>query len=291
MDRWPNFFLVGAPKCATTSLNYILNTVPEIYMSPNKEPNYFSETTVPINHSLKPIRDKQKYLDLFNGVKNEKIVGEASTHYLADPEAPKLIHEVAPNAQILISIRDPVERIFSGYLMGRKLGNLKQSFWEELQKEINHKADPAKARLRSEDGFYSEYINKFWKIFGHKKVKIVIYEEFSKDPKGVVEEILKFLNINHTFSNFENEKHNKFGVSRGPIARYIRRSNTAHKLAEITLPSSVRKYIRENILEIKQPEKPKIIQSDKEFLINYYKTDVKKVEDMLRKKMPWRNFA
>ncbi len=38
----PNFFLVGAPKCGTTSLFHYLGQHPEIYISPTKEPNYFA---------------------------------------------------------------------------------------------------------------------------------------------------------------------------------------------------------------------------------------------------------
>ncbi len=289
METWPNFFIVGAPKSATTSLYFYLKDIHQIYMSEVKEPNYFSNATVPDNHTIKPIRNKKKYLDLFKNANNNKILGEASTQYLADPEAPKLIHEVAPDAKILISIRDPVERIFSGYLMGRRLGTAKLSFWEELQKEISGKADPAKTRLRSNVGFYSGHIKRYLDIFGTKQVKIIIFEEFTKDPKRYVEEVLNFLGINHTFSNFINEKRNPFAVSRGPISRNIRRSKIIHKVGERIFTASTRKYVRENILEKKQP-KPKMEQSDKDFLINFYKEDVKKLEDLLGKKMPWRNF-
>jgi len=40
--RLPNFFLVGAPKAGTTSLYHYLDQHPEIYMSPIKEPCFFS---------------------------------------------------------------------------------------------------------------------------------------------------------------------------------------------------------------------------------------------------------
>jgi hypothetical protein len=38
----PNFFIAGAPKSGTTSLYHYLGQHPEIYMSPIKEPNYFA---------------------------------------------------------------------------------------------------------------------------------------------------------------------------------------------------------------------------------------------------------
>jgi len=42
MERWPNFFIVGAPKAGTTSLYEYLKDIPGIYMSPVKEPKFFS---------------------------------------------------------------------------------------------------------------------------------------------------------------------------------------------------------------------------------------------------------
>jgi len=72
MERWPNFFIVGAPKAGTTSLHHLMKPIPEIYMSPVKEPNYFSSSTISNDHPIAPIRNKKKHLDLFKKIKQEK---------------------------------------------------------------------------------------------------------------------------------------------------------------------------------------------------------------------------
>ena len=141
MDRWPNFFIVGADKAGTSSLYSYFKEIPEIFMSPIKEPNYFSVKTMPQNGLLNTIRDKKKYLALFKNVKNEKILGEASPSYLADPEAANLIHQVSPRSKILISLRDPAERIFSHYLMLKRLQIIKSSLYSEIQVELNKEED------------------------------------------------------------------------------------------------------------------------------------------------------
>jgi len=41
-DKLPNFFIVGAAKSGTTSLYHHLCQHPYIFMSPVKEPGYFS---------------------------------------------------------------------------------------------------------------------------------------------------------------------------------------------------------------------------------------------------------
>ena len=132
-EKWPNLFIVGAPKAGTSSLYEYLKKIPGIYMSPIKEPHYFDIQTIPTNHKLNPIRDKKKYLSLFKKVKDEKIVGEASPGYLSDPQAPKLIHQVSPNARIIISLRNPVQRAFSEYLMYVNYGKLTTTFHDQLQ--------------------------------------------------------------------------------------------------------------------------------------------------------------
>jgi len=113
MDRWPNFFIVGTGKAGTTSLYEYLKQVPGIFMSPEKEPNYFSHVAI---HKDDPhrfmIRDKKKYLELFKNVKNEKIIGEATPTYFRDPNAAYLIHKVSPNAKILITLRNPIDNNF-----------------------------------------------------------------------------------------------------------------------------------------------------------------------------------
>ena len=63
MEHWPNFFIVGAMKCGTTSLYEYLKIVPEIYMSEIKEPHYFSKN---VNYDSiflgeYPIREKEEY--------------------------------------------------------------------------------------------------------------------------------------------------------------------------------------------------------------------------------------
>ena len=102
MERWPNFFIVGAPRCGTTSLYEYLNHTPGIFMSKVKEPNYFSVSVTPKIKLSQLIQDKKQYLSLFKDVKDEIAIGEASVPYLWDPKAPLLIHEAIPDARIIM---------------------------------------------------------------------------------------------------------------------------------------------------------------------------------------------
>ncbi|MEP0825293.1 MAG: sulfotransferase, partial [Nitrososphaera sp.] len=111
-EIWPNFFIVGAQKCGTTSMYYYLKDVPGVFMCPVKEPNHFAPN-VRETVAIDVIRDKREYLDLFRKADGNIAIGEASVFYLWDPDAPRLIRQTVPNAKIIIMLRDPIERAFS----------------------------------------------------------------------------------------------------------------------------------------------------------------------------------
>jgi len=210
LEHWPNLFIVGAPRAGTTSLYKYLENISEVYMAPIKEPNYFVSEKFPENHPVKTIKNKKKYLKLFEQVNHEKIIGEASTLYLSDPETPKFIHKTIPHAKIIIILRDPIERAFSSYLMLKQVGWVKSStFNEEIKKVLSSSMDLSKPYLRLKVGCYSKKVSNYLEEFDNKQIKILIFEEFVKDTKKVFGDVLKFLNLNNSLINFDGKVHNK----------------------------------------------------------------------------------
>jgi len=289
LEHWPNLFIVGAPKAGTTSLYHYLNQVPEIYMSPVKEPNYFSAKTVGDKHQLRPIRDKKKYLHLFEKDKNSKYIGEASTSYLSDPEAPELIHNISPDAKILISLRDPVERAYSHYLMIKENRRTNLNFCDQLNKEFAKNPDINMSHLHLQVGFYSKWVKVYLETFGKNQVKILIFEEFISKPKDTIDKILKFLHLKYTLNDFTPEVHNPYGEIKGPLARKIRSSTIAHTLSNKLLSKSNREFLKEKLIFSKKP-KPSIDEESRTKLIKYYYEDVKKLRIILKRELPWKNF-
>ena len=85
-EIWPNFFIVGAPRAGTTTLYKYLRHTPGVYMPSLKEPKYFAPSLGARYHA-EPIlrfdrqprtRSQADYLNLFQGVKDEAAIGEAS---------------------------------------------------------------------------------------------------------------------------------------------------------------------------------------------------------------------
>lgn len=107
--RKPNFFVIGAPKCGTTSVASWLSEHPQIYMSPYKEPHHFNTDQ---NWVWTP--ERSKYEALFDAAKGEhSAVGEASAWYLYSRVAVCGIENYQPLARYIVCLRNPIEMAYS----------------------------------------------------------------------------------------------------------------------------------------------------------------------------------
>jgi len=285
LEKLPNFFIIGAPRAGTTTLYEYLKKIPKVYMSLVKEPQYFSPNCSRTD-GLPRIVARDEYLRLFTDVQNEKAVGEASTSYLWDPKSAELICQDIPDAKIICILRDPIQRAFSHYRIHLRSNFEKQTFHEAIMK-INKHFDPQITNRYLHAGLYSEQIQRYLNFFGKNQVKTVIFEEFIKNPKEVVEDILKFLDIDIKLNSFESEIHNTFNLPRGHTRAVLLNSKYIKKISSF-LPKSFRKSLKDNFLLTEK--NPEISKEDEQFLKNYYKDDVKKLEKILNRKLPWKNF-
>ncbi len=120
----PNFFLIGASKAGTTSLAQALGEHPSIFVTDPKEPNFFNRFDDSGEIDSESLRH---YLQLYKAVGSESAIGEASVSYLPSKKAAQHIYTFNPKSKILISLRNPVQRIRSLYEMYVRHG-LDQSF-------------------------------------------------------------------------------------------------------------------------------------------------------------------
>lgn len=281
-ETWPNFFIVGAAKAGTTSLYAYLKNTPGVYMSEHKEPHYFIDNMKPGYY------DESKYLQLFKNVKNEKAIGEASVDYLIDPSSAKCIHDKIPDAKIIILLRDPVERAFSSYLMytnrTKKDLSSHEIFLETFGTEYGLKYDKNPYLGR---GLYSSQVKKYLEIFGEENVGVWFFEDMKKDTMQVVKGVLKFLKIDSLPPDNVSKIYNPYLVFRGKIAESLCLNTTIRKIVPIFLPTLTLRHLVFNKLFIKEAQKPKLPESERRKLENYYYDDVIALEKVLKKKIPW----
>lgn len=286
MDRWPNFFIVGAPKSGTTSLYEYLKQVPGIFMSPEKEPNYFNQVTVLDDDPYRfMIRDKKKYLELFKNVKNEKIIGDATPNYLRDPNAPHLIHKVSPNAKILITLRNPTDRIFSQYQMLLNLGRISYST-EKLVESLEKNGRMPNQTVQE---FYTPLVKRYLDVFDTKSVKIIIFEEWIKNIRETIMSIVEFLGLDNEDLTFDELIHNPFLSPRSSISKFLLHNKTVLNLSRKILRPETRDAIKTKFL-FKKNIKPELQIEYRKRLVKVYAEDVKNLEKFLDRKLPWNDF-
>jgi hypothetical protein len=305
-ERWPNFFIVGAPRAGTTSMYAYLRETRGVFMSRMKEPLYFASKNFPdrlFGIKINVVRDKHEYLKLYDNVKDERAIGEASASYLWDNEAPKLIHDVIPKARIVVMLRNPVERAFSHYLMHLRDGSeTNRSFYDALKSDYDREKNNelAISHLYIGYGLYSEQVKRYLDIFGREQVKVIIFEEFVKDTKDTVRDVLEFLGIGNAAELPDNieKAYNVYSVPRfrsiptllnlvASIRNRIGRkeNKTDFRKLRSGSPMSKRAILR-RILS-KGSIKPQIPDVAKVFLEDVYHNDIHRLQHILGRSLPW----
>ena len=127
MIRLPDFVVIGAARCATTSLYEYLRQHPQVFMSPEKETDYFSlgdlpQDEVPPGASRYRARTRAEYEAQFALAGDARAVGEASPTYLFYSRSADRMGRVIPDAKLICVLRDPVERAYSHWALARRSG-------------------------------------------------------------------------------------------------------------------------------------------------------------------------
>jgi hypothetical protein len=289
-EVWPNFFIVGTMKGGTTSLYYYMKDNPDIYLPSNKEPNYFASEDI-VENSKIVIRDKKKYLSLFANVKDEHAIGEASTTYLYSAHAPVRIHQVIPEAKIVMILRDPIQRAFSQYLANvrnKNLGLHKLSFTKALQLDYNKKDKRiGTSILYVERGMYYEQVKRYFDLFGRRQVKVLIFEEYIRDTAAQVRDVLEFLGTRFYLPPNVTEAYNSFFIPNNRFSHSILASDKLARLARFLPKSRLKQYLRKSILGNSIP-KPEIEPDARAFLQEIFEPDIRKLESLLGRTLLWK---
>jgi hypothetical protein len=206
----PDFLIIGAQKAGTTSLYNYLIKHPYIKGSFRKEVNYFDlNYSKGLNwyRSFFPTKVMRFFISNFT---NKKCIsGEGSTFYLLHPYAAKRVYELLPHIKIIVLLRNPVNRTFSGYSHSVNTGSESLSFEEAIEKEdIRIKGEIEKIRhnpnYRSTEfpgrayKTRSIYVNqlKIWlNYFPKEQFMFIKSEDFFEDPQKILYEVFRFLNI------------------------------------------------------------------------------------------------
>lgn len=183
----PNFLIVGGQKCGSTTLHNVLVEHPEIFMSEQKEINFFTLDE-------KYHRGVSAYAKHFEAAKSEIMIGESSPGYMVHSEVPARILEKLGPVKIVIILRNPIKRALSQYWDNRR--QLKESL--ELSQVIDRfLSDDYQPGVRGyfSRGVYMKYIERYEMLFGSDNIHVMIMEELIKKPQVTLQQLYQFLGV------------------------------------------------------------------------------------------------
>jgi len=203
--RRPNFFIVGAPRCGTTSVYIYLWQHPEIYVSVHKEPHFFGSDLTPLAGA---IREEHLYLQLFAGAGDRPRVGESSVWYLLSERAPREIRAFSPDAKIIILLRDPVPMSYSLYTLYTRSGNEDLATFEEALaaeperrqgRRVPSGAYFPEGLIYTDVAKHAAKVERYFEVFGRENVHCILFDDFVRDTAAAYRRTLEFLGVDPAF--------------------------------------------------------------------------------------------
>jgi len=203
--RRPNFFIVGAPRCGTTALCSYLKQHPEIWFSVDKEPHFFGSDLAPQPGT---VREEDLYLALFAGAGERPRAGEGSVWYLSSRRAPAEIRAYAPDAKIVILLREPAQMAYSLYSLYCRTGNEDLPTFEEALAAEPERRDGRRlpagvyfpmGLLYTDAARYAEKVERYLTVFGRENVHCILFDDFVRDTVLAYRRCLEFLGVDPGF--------------------------------------------------------------------------------------------
>lgn len=293
----PNFLIIGAPKCGTTSLHQYLSQHPQLFMSQNKEPHFFAyagkmpdfcgpgDDLAGTNRTS--VVQWEDYKALFEGAGDAIAIGEASTMYLYWPEAPERIHHYLPQTKLIAILRHPVERAFSHYLHlrgdGREwLADLQAAIDQEDTRIAQHYA-PAWHYRRV--GLYGEQIRRYLDRFSRDQMRIYLYEDLKRDQMGVIQDIFEFLELDPRFQPDTSVRHNVYKEVRKSqwLHQFLTHENPVKTVLRPLIPKPIRQQAATKAYKQNYQPAPKFDPTLKPALIHLFKDDILQLQDLIQR--------
>lgn len=275
MPRLPDFVIIGAMKCATSTLHDQLAMQQGIFMSTPKEPYFFSNDEV-------WCKGLAWYEQLFAQARDGDLCGESSTHYTKLPTYPQTVERMRsliPNAKLVYVIRHPIDRLISHYIHDWSENKIKVS----IDNAVHSYPDLI------EYSRYAMQIEPFLNTYGPNNVLLVLFERFTKSPQLEIERIARFIGYKKSIS-YKNDhatnvsekrmRKNAFrdAVVRNPVITLIRKR---------LVPKSLRESIK---AKWQMKERPRISSANEQLLEKIFDEDLKSLSNRMNFQLSCANF-
>lgn len=295
MKRQPNLFILGAPKCGTTSLANWLSAHPEVFMSPYKEPHWFNS-----DHGHHAVNSWNEYLGLFSGAPDHAtVLAEASVWYLYSECAVQEIMQFNPNSLFLVLVRNPIQMapslhnqmVFAGY------ENIKDfaKAWRVQPERQNGERIPPLCREPS----YIQYgpacsigtqLEEAYSVVGSDRLKVIFLDDLKSNPSATYSDVLSFLGVcsdaatDYSAKNPSKER-KSFAINYVTklSGRFKKRLGVSRSMG---LLSAIERW------NTRYRERPSLTAAEYDMLANYFENEIIKLERITARDLSgWRHYT
>ena len=198
-----DFVAVGPFKTGTTWIHRYLQNYQQVALPTKVKETFFFDQ--------KFERGLDWYYSYFANIEENKMVGEIAPSYFHSPEAPQRIYELNPQCKILVTLREPVSRLFSFYSHMKLTGTIKP--------EVSFAQALSDKKILLNTSLYYFHLSRWIKVFGEENVKVVLFEELKQSPDTFAQKILDKLNLKKESISYDLSKN--VNPSQAPINHNI----------------------------------------------------------------------
>lgn len=281
----PNLFVPGAMKSGTTTLHELLGEHPDIFMSKNKEPNFWTDDARFPNF--------KSYEMLFEDGQANRFRGESSTGYMVfDNFIERIKAHLDEEPHFIFVLRNPVDRVWSHYWFLRGMGYEKRDFETAFLEDLNNAPDLRKANFLGESrpflyqfGLYGKWLSRFYANFPKEKIYLLPAEELFQNPDNALQNCFRFLGLPPHSVVGDNKRFNETRQLLLPkfyhrLAKFLWRAGIFKPILDAVIPKIWRENFRAGLLTFlkkvtkKQGKHPAASQEIRAWIAGFYREDV-----------------
>ncbi len=270
-SAYPNFFLVGGPRCGSTFVYHYLEQHPDTFFSERKETHFFSKDfhaecdelhgDDARDIKLFSVRTLDQYLGQYTQRGDAKIIGDASTSHLYSQLAAGEIARFNPAAKILISLRNPVDQMRSwhAYLVRHReepqpdfglamAANKRGLRPEELSDALRHETRIDYRYITD----YLTHIERFRQFFPADQIHITVFDDFRRDPATEFRAMFEFMGIDPDVANrlnYEQRNANQILMFAGMFRKFVDKESWIRRTGDALLPKRVGRKLHQGLIK------------------------------------------
>lgn len=287
-----DFMIIGSQKAATTFIHKCLLDHPEVFMPINEVP-YFEDPDY--NETA-----DYRFLQLFSSATSNQKVGIKRPSYLHKPECPSRIKRDLPNVNLIVVLRNPIDRLISAYFHYMKFGffpvvDINDGIPRLLNGDFKDKWPRSKEII--EFSYYYKSLNRYFELFDKNKILVIFQEDITKDKNQIVSKVYDFIKVKNSYiPQYINHNPKKAIYSIPRLKLLTKRNkylysyyynNTRLKIIENPNPvielcsRTISGFDRMFFSKILSNKKPMLNSINKKDLLKLYTNDISNTESLL----------